>query len=189
MQWYIRVVNVSTYLLPWSDRDPPDAVGVRRVAIWETRCRKVSCCVLQGLPTCCTSKSTTVILACISVHACGCQANTPLYQPATSEGLARGGNIQTVARSAEEQHSGLFWASQHWSWPRVQFEPELSSGLCRCGLGIDFLICKISSVDFRVWVESSVLYAVDPLSARHLVSTPDITAIMIAIDNIWAGRP
>lgn len=52
-----------TYLFPWRDRYPPDTVGVRRVAIWETRCRKVSCCVLQGLPTCCTSKTTTVIQA------------------------------------------------------------------------------------------------------------------------------
>lgn len=55
--------NFHTYLFPWSDRYPPNAMGIRRVAIWKTRCGKVSRCVLQGLPTCCTSKTTTVIRA------------------------------------------------------------------------------------------------------------------------------
>lgn len=78
----VRAVNVPTYLLPWSDRDPPDAVRVRRVAIWETRCRKVSCGVLQGLPTCCISKTGTVTTArapapCQAAPAQGCRASTP----------------------------------------------------------------------------------------------------------------
>lgn len=53
-----------TYLFPWSDRYPPDTVGIRRVATRETGCGKVSRRVLQGLPTCCTSKTTRVIQAC-----------------------------------------------------------------------------------------------------------------------------
>lgn len=46
----VLVILVS-HLLSRSDRDPPDAVSVRRVAVWESGRGEVSSAVLQVFPT------------------------------------------------------------------------------------------------------------------------------------------
>lgn len=45
-----ELVILVGHLLSRSDGDPPDAVGVRRVAVWETGRGEVPGAVLQGFP-------------------------------------------------------------------------------------------------------------------------------------------